>query len=308
MQPQTLLQTHLPLKLFGKGKVRDTYDLGDKLLMIATDRLSAFDVVLPDGIPAKGQVLTRLSIFWFQETAQIIPNHFLSANLNDYPPEVRAQRDQLVGRSMLVKKAHRINFECVVRGYLAGSAWKDYRQTGMVAGIRLPSGLREADQLPEPIFTPSTKAEQGHDVTITLDEMKNHVGEELGEALAETSLAIYNHAAKLALDRGIIIADTKLEFGLHNHQLLLIDELLTPDSSRFWAVGDYAPGQSPPSFDKQFVRDYLERTGWNKEPPAPHLPPDVIEGTAQRYREALQWLTGEDLPWRQQTSQGSRND
>ncbi len=299
MQPQTLLQTHLPLKLFGKGKVRDTYDLGDKLLMIATDRLSAFDVVLPDGIPSKGQVLTRLSIFWFQETAQIIPNHFISANLNDYPPEVRTQPDQLVGRSMLVKKAHRINFECVVRGYLAGSAWKDYRQTGMVAGIRLPSGLREADQLPEPIFTPSTKAEQGHDVTITLDEMKNHVGEELGEALAQTSLAIYNHSAKLALDRGIIIADTKLEFGLHNHQLLLIDELLTPDSSRFWALGDYAPGQSPPSFDKQFVRNYLERSGWNKEPPAPHLPPDVIEGTAQRYREALQWLTGEDLPWRQ---------
>src|SRR5579859_929156 len=295
MQSKVLLNSQLPIKLFGRGKVRDTYDLGDRLLMVTTDRLSAFDVVLPDGIPGKGQVLTKLSTFWFRETAQIIPNHFISSNLNDYPSEVQAYRDHLAGRSMLIKKAHRINFECVVRGYLAGSAWKDYQQTGMVAGIRLPKGLRQAEQLPEPIFTPSTKAEQGHDMTITLEEMKNHLGEELGEALAETSLAIYIHAAKLALDRGIIIADTKMEFGLLNHQLLLIDELLTPDSSRFWAVGDYAPGQSPPSFDKQFVRDYLEHIGWNKQPPAPALPSDVIEGTAQRYREALQWLTDEDI-------------
>jgi phosphoribosylaminoimidazole-succinocarboxamide synthase len=295
MQSKMLLNTQLPLKLFGTGKVRDTYDLGDKLLMVATDRLSAFDVILPDGIPGKGQVLTKLSAFWFRETAKIVPNHFISTDLNDYPPEVQAYHDQLAGRSMLIKKAHRINFECVVRGYLAGSAWKDYRQTGMVAGIRLPRGLREADQLPEPIFTPATKVEQGHDITITLEEVKNHIGEELGQALAETSLAIYAYAAKLALDRGIIIADTKMEFGLLNHQLLLIDELLTPDSSRFWAVSDYAPGQSPPSFDKQFVRDYLERIGWDKQPPAPALPPDVIEGTAQRYREALQWLTGENL-------------
>jgi len=295
MQSKVLLNSQLPIKLFGRGKVRDTYDLGDRLLMVTTDRLSAFDVVLPDGIPGKGQVLTRLSTFWFGQTEQIIPNHLISVNLNDYPSEVQAYRDHLAGRSMLIKKAHRINFECVVRGYLAGSAWKDYQQTGMVAGIRLPKGLRQAEQLPEPIFTPSTKAEQGHDMTITLEEMKNHLGEELGEALAETSLAIYIHAAKLALDRGIIIADTKMEFGLLNHQLLLIDELLTPDSSRFWAVGDYAPGQSPPSFDKQFVRDYLEHIGWNKQPPAPALPSDVIEGTAQRYREALQWLTDEDI-------------
>ncbi len=295
MQPMVLLNTQLPFKLFGKGKVRDTYDLGDKLLMVTTDRLSAFDVVLPNGIPDKGQVLTQLSAFWFHETEHIVPNHLISTNLNDYPPELRAHRNQLAGRSMLIKKAHRINFECVVRGYLAGSAWKEYRQTGMVCGIKLPSGLREADQLPEPIFTPATKAEEGHDLNISLEQMKNHLGEDLGQALADTSLAIFTYAAKLALDKGIIIADTKMEFGLLNHQLILIDELLTPDSSRFWAVGDYAPGQSPPSFDKQFVRDYLERIGWNKQPPAPELPPDVIEGTSQRYREALQWLTGADV-------------
>ncbi len=295
MQSKVLLNTQLPWKLFSRGKVRDTYDLGEHLLMVVTDRISAFDVVLPDGIPGKGQVLTRLSAFWFHETEKLMPNHLVSTDLNEYPPEAARYRDQLAGRSMLVKKAHRLNFECVVRGYLAGSAWKDYQQTGMVSGIRLPRGLREAEELPEPLFTPSTKAEQGHDVTITLEEMKNHLGEELGQALADASLAIYTSAAKLALDRGIIIADTKMEFGLLHHQLLLIDELLTPDSSRFWAVGDYAPGQTPPGFDKQFVRDYLEGSGWNKEPPAPALPPDVIEGTAQRYREALQWLTGEDI-------------
>ena len=295
MQPTVLLNTQLPLKLFGKGKVRDTYDLGDKLLMVTTDRLSAFDVVLPNGIPDKGRVLTQLSAFWFHETEHIVPNHLISTNLNEYPPELHAHRDQLAGRSMLIKKAHRINFECVVRGYLAGSAWKEYRQTGMVCGITLPGGLREADQLPEPIFTPATKAEEGHDLNISLEQMKNHLGEDLGQALADTSLAIFTYAAKLALDKGIIIADTKMEFGLLNHQLILIDELLTPDSSRFWAVGDYAPGHSPPSFDKQFVRDYLERIGWNKQPPAPELPPDVIEGTSQRYREALQWLTGADV-------------
>ena len=295
MPAQVLLNSQLPLKLFSKGKVRDTYDLGDRLLMVTTDRLSAFDVVLLDGIPGKGQVLTRLSAFWFHETARLMPNHVISTDLRDYPPEVQRFRDQLAGRSMLIKKAHRLNFECVVRGYLAGSAWKDYQQTGMVSGIRLPKGLRLAEELPEPIFTPSTKAEEGHDVTITLEEMKNHVGEELGQLLADASLEIYTYAAKIALDRGIIIADTKMEFGLLNHQVLLIDELLTPDSSRFWAVGEYAPGQSPPSLDKQFVRDYLEKIGWNKQPPAPALPADVIEGTAQRYHEALQWLTGEEI-------------
>jgi phosphoribosylaminoimidazole-succinocarboxamide synthase len=295
MPAKVLLNSQLPFKVFSKGKVRDTYDLGDHLLMVATDRISAFDVVLPDGIPGKGEVLTKLSAFWFHETEKLIPNHLISSNFRDFPPQVQKYRDQLAGRSMLIKKAHRINFECVARGYLAGSAWKDYQQTGMVAGIRLPKGLRQADQLPEPIFTPSTKAEQGHDETITLEEMKNHLGEDLGQALADATLAIYNHAAKLALDRGIIIADTKMEFGLLNHQLILIDELLTPDSSRFWTVGDYTPGQSPPSFDKQFVRDYLESVGWNKQPPAPHLPADVIEGTTQRYREALQWLTDEDI-------------
>ena len=295
MQSPVLLETHLPLKLFGTGKVRDTYDLGDQLLMVTTDRLSAFDVVLPNGIPYKGQVLTKLSTFWFRETAHIIQNHLITSDINSYPAELRRHRDQLAGRSMLIKKAHRINFECVVRGYLAGSAWKEYAQTGMVCGIRLPTGLREAEQLPQPIFTPATKAEEGHDLNISLEEMKNHLGEDLGQTLADTSLAIYTHAAKMALDRGIIIADTKMEFGLLNHQLILIDELLTPDSSRFWAVGDYAPGQAPPSFDKQFVRDYLERIGWNKQPPAPPLPPEVVAGTSQRYREALQWLTGDDV-------------
>jgi len=294
MHPSVLLKTSLPLKRFGAGKVRDTYDLGDHLLMVTTDRLSAFDVVLPNGIPYKGHVLTKLSTFWFHETASIIQNHFITSDLNSYPAAARPYRDQLGGRSMLVKKAHRINFECVARGYLSGSAWKEYTQTGMVCGIRLPKGLREAEQLPEPIFTPATKAETGHDLNISLEEMKNHLGEDLGQTLAETTLAIYTYAAKLALDRGIIIADTKMEFGLLNHQLILIDELLTPDSSRFWVLGDYAPGQSPPSFDKQFVRDYLERIGWNKQPPAPALPPEVIEGTSERYREAVQWLTGED--------------
>jgi phosphoribosylaminoimidazole-succinocarboxamide synthase len=295
MQSPVLLSTNLPLKRFGTGKVRDTYDLGDHLLMVTTDRLSAFDVVLPNGIPYKGQVLTKLSSFWFHETTHIIQNHVITSDLNNYPAELRAHRNQLAGRSMLIKKAHRINFECVVRGYLAGSAWKEYSQTGVVCGIHLPKGLREAEQLPEPIFTPATKAEEGHDLNVSLEEMKNHLGEDLGQALADTSLAIYTHAAKMALDRGIIIADTKMEFGLLNHQLILIDELLTPDSSRFWAVGDYVPGQSPPSFDKQFVRDYLERIGWNKQPPAPALPPEVVEGTSQRYREALEWLTGEDV-------------
>ncbi|HEX6779726.1 MAG TPA: phosphoribosylaminoimidazolesuccinocarboxamide synthase, partial [Ktedonobacterales bacterium] len=197
MQPTVLLNTQLPFKLFSKGKVRDTYDLGDKLLMVTTDRLSAFDVVLPNGIPSKGQVLTQLSTFWFRETEQIVPNHLISTNLNEYPPELRAHRNQLSGRAMLIKKAHRINFECVVRGYLAGSAWKEYRQTGMVCGIKLPKGLREADQLPEPIFTPATKAEEGHDLNISLEEMKNHLGEDLGQALADISLAIFTYAAKL---------------------------------------------------------------------------------------------------------------
>jgi len=292
MSEAVLLSTNLPLPRFGTGKVRDTYDLGDTLLMVTTDRLSAFDCVLPNGIPGKGHVLTQLSAFWFGRTGDIMRNHLLSTNVADLPEAARPYAEEIAGRFMIVRKARRINYECVVRGYLAGSAWQDYRETGTVCGVRLAPGLRQADALPEPIFTPATKSDSGHDINVSLTEMKNVVGEDLGEALARTSIAIYRAAASYALDRGILIADTKMEFGLLDGQLLLIDELLTPDSSRFWAVSDYHPGVSPPSFDKQFVRDWLERSGWNKQPPAPELPPDIVEGTAARYREALAWLTG----------------
>jgi phosphoribosylaminoimidazole-succinocarboxamide synthase len=295
MAREVVLQTDLPLPLFGRGKVRDTYDLGERLLMVATDRLSAFDCVLPNGIPDKGRVLTHLSAFWFDRTNDLIPNHLLSTDPTDLPEAVQRQAAMLDGRFMLVLKAERIDFECVVRGYLAGSGWQEYQQTGAVCGIQLPPGLRQADELPEPIFTPATKAESGHDVNISLEAMKNEIGEDLGQALADASIAIYRAAADYALDRGILIADTKMEFGLLEGNLILIDELLTPDSSRFWAVGDYTPGSSPPNFDKQYVRDWLERSGWNKQPPAPALPPDVVQGTTDRYREALEWLTGEPL-------------
>jgi len=295
MAQGVMLQTDLPLPRFGAGKVRDTYDLGNRLLMVTTDRLSAFDYVLPNGIPGKGEVLTRLSAFWFARTGDLIPNHLLSTDVADLPEAAQPFRDQLAGRFMIVRKAKRIDFECVVRGYLAGSAWSEYRDSGAVCGLTLPRGLRQADELPEPIFTPATKAESGHDQNISLDELKNRVGEDLGQALADASIAVYTAAAAYALDRGIIIADTKMEFGLLGDQLILIDELLTPDSSRFWAVGEYPPDGSPPSFDKQYVRDWLERSGWNKQPPVPPLPPDVVAGTAQRYREALEWLTGQTL-------------
>jgi phosphoribosylaminoimidazole-succinocarboxamide synthase len=295
MAQGVMLQTDLPLPRFGTGKVRDTYDLGNRLLMVTTDRLSAFDCVLPNGIPGKGEVLTRLSAFWFARTSDLIPNHLISTDVADLPDAAQPFRDQLAGRFMIVRKAKRIDFECVVRGYLAGSAWSEYRDSGAVCGIKLPPGLRQADELPEPIFTPATKADTGHDQNISLDELKNRVGEDLGQALADASIAVYTAAAAYALDRGIIIADTKMEFGLLGDRLILIDELLTPDSSRFWAIGDYQPGGSPPSFDKQYVRDWLEQSGWNKQPPAPTLPPDVVAGTSQRYREALEWLTGQTL-------------
>ena len=295
MSADVLLRTNLPLPLFGRGKVRDTYDLGDRLLMVTTDRLSAFDCVFPNGIPRKGEILTRLSAFWFAQTRDLMPNHLLSSDPADLPDAVAGQRAQLDGRFMLVRKAERINFECVARGYLAGSAWQEYQATGVVCGIALPRGLRQAERLPEPIFTPATKAESGHDENVPLEAVKLALGEELAEALATATLALYRHAAGYALDRGIIIADTKLEFGLLDGQLIVIDEMLTPDSSRFWAAADYAPGGSPPSFDKQYVRDYVERTGWNKQPPAPSLPLEVVAGTTQRYAEALEWLTGERL-------------
>ncbi|HEY7832877.1 MAG TPA: phosphoribosylaminoimidazolesuccinocarboxamide synthase [Ktedonobacterales bacterium] len=293
MSAGVMLHSDLPLLVFGRGKVRDTYDLGDRLLMVTTDRLSAFDCVFPDGVPRKGEVLTRLSAFWFAQTGDLVPNHLLSVNPDDLPPEAAGQRDQLAGRFMIVRKAERINFECVARGYLAGSAWQEYRETGAVCGIALPAGLRRAERLPEPIFTPATKAETGHDQNVALAEVKRVVGEDLGDALAAATLAIYRQAAGYALDHGIIIADTKLEFGLLDGELIVIDELLTPDSSRFWAAGEYASGGSPPSFDKQYVRDYVERTGWNKQPPAPSLPPEVVAETTRRYVEALDWLTGE---------------
>ncbi|HET8907661.1 MAG TPA: phosphoribosylaminoimidazolesuccinocarboxamide synthase [Ktedonobacterales bacterium] len=299
MPHEVVLQTNLPLPLFGRGKVRDTYDLGDRLLMVATDRLSAFDAILPNGIPDKGCVLTLLSAFWFERTRDIISNHLISIESADLPESLTNTPDtvrMLADRFMLVRKAKRLDFECVVRGYLAGSGWADYQRTGAVCGVKLPAGLRQADQLPEPIFTPATKAETGHDINISLEEMKNSVGEDIGQAIADVSIAIYRAAATYALDRGIIIADTKMEFGLLDEQLILIDEVLTPDSSRFWAVGEYAPGASPPSFDKQYVRDWLESSGWNKQPPAPALPDEIVEGTASRYREAYQWLTGEALP------------
>jgi phosphoribosylaminoimidazole-succinocarboxamide synthase len=296
MSQEVVLQTNLPLPLHGRGKVRDTYDLDDRLLMVATDRISAFDAILPNGIPDKGRVLTLLSAFWFGRTREIISNHLISVEQTDLPESLSGWAEMLAGRFMLVRKAKRLDFECVVRGYLAGSGWEDYQRTGAVCGVKLPTGLRQADELPEPIFTPATKAETGHDINISLDEMKNDVGEDLGQAIADVSIAIYRAAAAYALDRGIIIADTKMEFGLLDEQLILIDELLTPDSSRFWAVGEHAPGGSPPSFDKQYVRDWLERSGWNKQPPAPTLPDEVVAGTASRYREAYEWLTGETLP------------
>lgn len=299
MASQIVTTTDLPLPKFSVGKVRDTYDLGDRLLMVATDRLSAFDAILPNGIPDKGRVLTQLSAFWFRRLSGIIANHLISVDVADLPDVVRENkelREQVEGRFMIVKKAKRLDFECVVRGYLAGSGWAEYQAAGAVCGVKLPAGLRQAERLPEPIFTPATKAEEGHDINISLDEMKRAVGEDLGQTIADASIAIYKEAAAYALDRGIIIADTKMEFGLLDGELILIDELLTPDSSRYWPVADYRPGGSPPSFDKQYVRDWLEQSGWNKLPPAPELPAEVVMGVASRYREAYEWLTGEPLP------------
>ncbi|MDO8567097.1 MAG: phosphoribosylaminoimidazolesuccinocarboxamide synthase [Dehalococcoidales bacterium] len=286
---EVLLNTSLPLPLFIRGKVRDTYDLGDRLLVIATDRISAFDVVLPCGIPDKGAVLNQLSVFWFGQTAKLVPNHLLEPlddvrQLDAYlPPAKRfVYPEYLARRSMVVKKAERLPVECVVRGYLAGSAWAEYQQNGAACGIPLPGGLVESQELPEPIFTPTSKADTGHDEPLTLQQMGGLVGKTLAATMAEKSLAIYKSAREYALKRGIIIADTKMEFGLDNGKLILIDELLTPDSSRFWDMALYRVGQSQPSYDKQPVRDWLSQSGWNKEPPAPMLPPDVIEATTAR--------------------------
>jgi phosphoribosylaminoimidazole-succinocarboxamide synthase len=281
------------LKLLARGKVRDIYELGDQLLIVATDRLSAFDVVLPTPIPDKGPVLTQLSLFWFEKLASIVPNHVISAD--NFAGVLAPYADALQGRAMLVRRTEPVSIECVVRGYLSGSGWKDYQKTGSVCGIALPAGLRESDRLPEPIFTPSTKATTGHDENISFDETVARIGQPLAEKLRDTSLAIYKSAAEFASARGIIIADTKFEFGLIGGELIWIDEALTPDSSRFWPGNQYMPGKPQPSFDKQYVRDYLEKIGWNKQPPAPPLPADVVAATRDKYREAYQRVTGHEL-------------
>jgi len=276
-----------------RGKVRDIYDLGDKLLIVATDRLSAFDVILPTAIPDKGRVLTQLSLFWFNLLKDVIPNHVLSAT--DFPAPFDEFRDDLAGRSMIVRKAQPLPIECVVRGYVSGSAWKDYRATGKISGIALPAGLRESDRLPEPIFTPATKAAAGHDENISFERAASLIGGELAEKVRAVSLEIYRRAAAYAEPRGVILADTKFEFGLRNGDLIWIDEALTPDSSRFWPAAQYHPGGPQPSFDKQFVRDYLERIHWTKTPPGPELPAEVVAATRAKYREAFRILAGREL-------------
>ena len=289
-----ILETNFAgLKLRARGKVRDIYDLGDRLLLVATDRLSAFDVVMPTPIPDKGRVLTQLSLFWFEKLAGLVPNHVLSAT--QFDGVLAPYASELAGRAMVVRKAEPILVECVVRGYLAGSGWKDYQKTRAVCGIALPAGLLESSQLPEPIFTPSTKATSGHDENISFDEVKKIAGADLAGRLRTTSIELYRRAADYAAGRGILIADTKFEFGLFDGELVRIDEALTPDSSRFWPADGYQPGRAQPSFDKQYVRDYLERSAWNKQPPAPALPPDVVAGTQAKYREAYRRLVGRDL-------------
>lgn len=291
-----LRETNLPgIKLFSRGKVRDVYELGDQLLVVATDRLSAFDVVMGEGIPDKGRVLTQLSCFWFDYIKEGIPHHFITARVADYPRELSAFADQLEGRSMLVEKAQPFPIECVVRGYLAGSGLKEYRATGKVCGIRLPEGLREASRLDDPIFTPATKAQVGHDENITWEDMVSRVGRAAAGKLRELSLGLYSKAREFAEGRGILIADTKFEWGVQGDRIILIDEVLTPDSSRFWPQRDYAPGHTQPSFDKQFVRDYLESLPWDKQPPPPPLPAEVVERTSEKYREAYRLLTGRSL-------------
>ena len=283
------------LKLFRRGKVRDVYDLGDKLLIVSTDRISCFDVVLPCGIPDKGRVLTALSCFWFDFTKDIIPNHFITADVEDYPPELKAHKKVLAGRSMLVKKTKSLPVECVVRGYLSGSGWKEYQQKQSICGIRLPEGLAESSKLPDAIFTPSTKADVGHDMNVEQGYVEQVAGKDIADRLAKVSIAVYKFSGDYALSKGIIIADTKFEFGIYASDLILIDEVLTPDSSRFWPADKYKPGCAQPSFDKQFVRDYLEDLDWDKTPPAPQLPEDIILKTRQKYLQAYKLLTGRSL-------------
>lgn len=294
MNHEPLLQIEIPgVRKLKSGKVREVFDLGDSLLFVATDRISAFDCVMPNGIPRKGEVLTQISHFWFDQTERIVPNHRL-ARANDALP-AGLQSSQMARRSMVVKKATPLTIECVVRGYLAGSGWKEYQRSQTVCGIKLPAGLVECSELPAPIFTPATKAETGHDENISFETAAKLVGADIAERVRELSLRIYQFARDYARQRGIIIADTKFEFGHFNGELLLIDEVLTPDSSRFWPAAEYAPGQSQPSFDKQFVRDYLETLAWDKNPPAPALPPEIVSRTQAKYLEAYERLTGTQL-------------
>lgn len=296
MRP-VITETEFPgLRRLSRGKVRDIYDLGDDLLIVVTDRISAFDFVLPNGIPDKGRVLNLLSAFWMERTNHIVSNHIRSVDAADLPSSLRPHAADLDGRFTIARKARMLPVECIVRGYLSGSGYKDYLRTGSVCGIALPPGLRESDRLPEPLFTPSTKAETGHDINISFDEAASLIGSELAARVRDVSIALYRYAADYALERGIILADTKFEFGLIGDTLTLCDEALTPDSSRFWPADQYEPGRPQPSFDKQYVRDYLEGIGWSKEPPVPSLPEDVVRNTAARYREAYERLTGEPLP------------
>jgi phosphoribosylaminoimidazole-succinocarboxamide synthase len=292
----TLTESKLDLPLLARGKVRDIYDLGDKLLIVATDRISAFDVVLPTPVPTKGAVLTQMSAFWFEQTGEIVPNHFIRVVESTSLPEVPVELPrEMIGRSMVVKKAERIDIECVVRGYITGSGWSDYKKGGAVSGVKLPEGLTESEELPEPIFTPTTKAEEGHDMPITFSQVREQAGDQAANAMRVRSLALYKYGRDFARERGIIIADTKFEFGWLDGEVILIDEALTPDSSRFWPADQYAAGRGQPSFDKQFVRDYLNELGWDKSPPGPDLPDDVVERTAEKYREAFERVTGRTL-------------
>jgi phosphoribosylaminoimidazole-succinocarboxamide synthase len=294
---QTLTQTDLSgLPLLARGKVRDLYAVGEALLLIATDRISAFDHVLATGIPGKGKILTQLSLFWFHLLRDVVPNHLITTNVSEYPAALRPYSKQLDGRSMLVKRAQMFPVECVVRGYLSGSGWKDYQATGAVCGISLPPGLRESDKLPEPVFTPASKSLGGeHDENISFDDMTTRVGAAAATKLKELSLAIYNRAATYAAERGVILADTKFEFGVTPDGIILADEVLTPDSSRYWPSDQYRPGGPQPSFDKQFVRDYLEQIGWNKQAPAPALPDEVVAKTQRKYLDAYRLLTSREL-------------
>ena len=289
-----IMKTELNLPLLFRGKVRDVYDLKDNLLIVSTDRISAFDVVLPTPIPGKGKILTQMSLFWFDMMADVVKNHIVSGRLSDYPENLNQSAAQIEYRSMLVKKAHRINIECVVRGYLAGSAWAEYRKAGVVCGIKLPKGLCESDILPEAIFTPAIKAENGHDINISERQMIDNEGEEISRFLKKKSIELYRRACDYARSRGIIIADTKFEFGIAGGEIILIDEIFTPDSSRFWDEKRYKPGTPQDSYDKQFVRDYLDALSWDKTPPGPALPADVVRKTQEKYAEAFRKLTGKE--------------